>query len=159
MSLFFYLNKCMHPSICKMTWAPFNGLYFATYDFSKKTLREGLGISSELTITMVGNSYAGLFYFRFVLHCQGSSLAAGTIASVATSPIDLVKTRLQVQRSNPAIFDYSGPIDAFQKILKREGFVALFDGVAARIMWLTPRLSIAVPTYELLKHYFVAKLQ
>ena len=41
-----------------------------------------------------------------------------------------------------------------KKIIKREGPIALFDGVAARVMWLTPRLSIAVPTYEFLKAYF-----
>ena len=71
-----------------------------------------------------------------------------------TSPLDLVKTRLQVQGSNPEVFDYKGPLDALQKIVKREGAMALFDGVAARVIWLTPRLSIAVPAYEFLKTYF-----
>ena len=65
-----------------------------------------------------------------------------------------MKTRLQVQRSNMDIFDYKGPIDCTIKIIKREGVKALFDGVSARILWLTPRLSIAVSTYD----YFKQKL-
>lgn len=89
-----------------------------------------------------------------VLIPQTSSLTAASLASVLTSPLDLVKTRLQVQASNPAIFDYAGPMDALRKIVRREGVTALFDGVAARVIWLTPRLSIAVPTYEFLKLRF-----
>jgi hypothetical protein len=85
---------------------------------------------------------------------QVSSLIGASVASVATSPLDLVKTRLQVQGSNPVLFDYDGPLDALRKILRREGPRALFDGVLARVIWLTPRLSIAVPSYEFLKLKF-----
>ena len=42
-------------------------------------------------------------------------------------------------------------MDATLKIVKREGVVALFDGVTARILWLTPRLSIAITLYEKIK--------
>jgi len=73
---------------------------------------------------------------------------------VITSPLDLVKTRLQVQQSNPTIFDYNGPIDATVKIIKREGIKALFDGVFSRILWLTPRFLIAMSTYDYVKNYF-----
>lgn len=78
---------------------------------------------------------------------------AGTLASILTSPVDLIKTRLQVQRSNPAVFDYTSPTDAFVKIIKREGSLALFDGLGARIIWLTPRLSLAVTIYEQIKEH------
>ena len=62
-----------------------------------------------------------------------------------------MKTRLQVQQSNVDIFDYKGPLDCIIKIIKREGVKALFDGLSARILWLTPRLSIAVSTYDYIK--------
>lgn len=122
--------------IHQMTWAPFNGLYFTSYDACKKAARPYQDTVPEIVINL------------------SSSLVAASLASVLTSPLDLVKTRLQVQGSNPTIFDYNGPLDAFQKIVKREGVTALFDGVAARVIWLTPRLSIAVPTYEFLKKAF-----
>ena len=60
-------------------------------------------------------------------------------------------TLFSVQNSNPTIFDYNGPMDAFSKILKREGAAALFDGVGSRIMWLTPRLLIAMSMYDYIK--------
>jgi hypothetical protein len=44
-----------------------------------------------------------------------------------------------------------GPLDALFKIVKSEGPKALFDGVGARIIWLTPRLSIAVSSYGYFK--------
>lgn len=45
--------------------------------------------------------------------------------------------------------NYQGPIDATLHIIKHEGVKALFDGVSARILWLTPRLSIAVAVYDI----------
>jgi Mitochondrial carrier protein len=62
--------------------------------------------------------------------------------------------RLQVQQSNPDIFNYKGPVDALVKIVKAEGVPALFDGLGARVLWLTPRLSITVSVYDLTKRYF-----
>lgn len=118
-----------------LVWAPFNGLYFATYEKTKQTILDNGYLQAGTILNL------------------SSGVVAGTFASFLTSPIDLVKTRLQVQASNPLIFDYTGPIDATMKIIKREGMIALFDGVAARILWLTPRLSIAVSSYDIIKTY------
>jgi len=137
-----------------MTWAPFNGIYFSIYELSKKKVSEH-------------TNFSGL---QLNLPCTA---VAGTVASILTSPIDLIKTRLQVQLSNPHVFDYKvskfvssfnlivshiacqNPLDAAIKIVKREGVVALFDGLVARIIWLTPRLSLAVTIYEQLKERLI----
>jgi fusion and transport protein UGO1 len=50
------------------------------------------------------------------------------------SPLDLIRTRLIVQSSNPKHRTYSGPIDAFQQILRDEG--------GLRGMYLHPHLLI-----------------
>ena len=123
--------------IHQATWVPFNGIYFSVYEFSKK----------EMKVSMGDRSYSKSLKDELMLNVP-CSLFASAIASVATSPLDLVKTRLQVQKSNPSIFDYEGPVDALLKIVEREGVKALFDGLAARIIWLTPRLSLAVTLYE-----------
>ena len=75
--------------IHQLTWAPFNGLYFLCYEECRKFTQEYQLLPSG----MINNFASGLF--------------AGTIASVATSPLDLVKTRLQVQQSNPTVFNYT----------------------------------------------------
>ena len=140
-----------------MTWAPFNGIYFSVYEYCKSESAKYSGYSGIIQNVLC-------------------TIVAGTVASTLTSPIDLVKTRLQVQLSNPSVFDYKvihrsltykhsfliftehaliqGPVDAAMKIIAREGAIALFDGLGARIIWLTPRLSIAVNTYEHIKKLY-----
>jgi len=122
--------------IHQFVWAPFNGLYFTTYERTKKYMSDQYNSGPVVAGTV-------------------ASISAGTVASVVTSPLDLVKTRLQVMLSNPTIFDYTGPVDAFFKIVKKEGVAALFDGVAARCIWLTPRISIAMVSYEYIKNVLV----
>jgi len=111
----------------QLTWAPFNGLYFLCYDTAKDFARQR------------------------DLPQWWCAPTAGVLASAATNPMDLVKTRLQVAMSNPQIFDYTGTVDATVKIVRREGFLALFDGVLSRVLLLTPRLTIAVSSYEYIK--------
>lgn len=125
----------------QFTWAPYNGIYFSIYEH----LKDAFAKNSE------GKESRGKS-----LIC---SFIAGTAASVATSPIDLVKTRLQVQKSNVDLFDYKGPFDAFGKIVQREGIRALFDGVGARVFWLTPRLTMAVTMYEVITQHLSSKMK
>lgn len=119
--------------IHQATWCPFNGLYFAIYESTKN------------------------FMSKRDLPLWPAGIVAGVVASAATNPMDLVKTRLQVARSNPKIFDYEGSIDCAVKIIKREGPLALFDGVLSRILLLTPRLTIAVTAYETTRQILIAK--
>lgn len=84
----------------QLTWAPFNGLYFAIYEQLKKyLLANPIRISRKSGVNDSENKLG-------VVDKLICAVASGTIASTATSPIDLVKTRLQVQKSNPDVFDY-----------------------------------------------------
>ena len=116
--------------IHQMTWAPFNGLYFMIYDSAK-----GWARARQLPE-------------------WPSAVVAGVVASSVTNPMDLVKTRLQVARSSPELFDYTGTVDCARKIVQREGPLALMDGAGSRVLLLTPRLSIAVGTYEFVRQRF-----
>ena len=122
--------------IHQWTWAPFNGLYWLLYGRSKSILEDTNSFSS-----------APIFLL--------SSLNAGVVASVVTSPLDLVKTRLQVQMANPDLFEFDGALGCARAVLQKEGVSAFFDGVVARCCWLTPRYVIAVSSYE----YISAALQ
>ncbi len=114
--------------IHQMTWAPFNGLYFMVYETTKKELKE-----------------------RDLVEWPALPVA-GIIAAGTTNPADLVKTRMQVAAANPSLFDYKNSSDCLKKVVKREGVMALFDGVGSRILLLTPRLSIAVGIYEIVRN-------
>lgn len=54
---------------------------------------------------------------------------AGSIACLATYPLDLVKTRFQVSK-HPG---YSGTVDALQQIVRREGVGALYKGIGTSL--------------------------
>ena len=106
--------------IHQWTWAPFNGLYFSIYEASKAVADD----------------------HRWPAWPCG--ILAGVVAGAATNPMDLVKTRLQVARADPATFQYAGAVDCARTILRTEGARALFDGTAARCLTVTPRLTLVV---------------
>merc|ERR1712046_77348 len=63
--------------IHQMTWVPFNGMYWGVYDWCKAKQdnpNSAIAFTSRATL-------------------------AGVSASIATSPIDLVKTRMQVAKA------------------------------------------------------------
>ena len=106
--------------IHQATWAPFNGLYFSIYEACKEAAdRRGWP-------------------------AWPCGIVAGVVAGAATNPMDLVKTRLQVARADPATFQYAGALDCAAAIIKREGPLALLDGAVARCCTVTPRLTICV---------------
>ena len=91
---------------------------------------------------------------NYALGVVNTFLAAG-MASLATNPIDVVKTRLQVAGANPEIFSYAGPIDCLKQLLRTEGPGALFAGAMGRFMYLGPGFAIWLPTYDLLKRFYL----
>jgi len=125
--------------IHQATWVPFNGMYWGVYDYIKKYQQ-----------TPDGKATFGDGAFAFTARAT----AAGIAASIATSPIDLVKTRMQVARANPELFGYNNSLDCARKVLATEGFKAFFDGLTPRIIWLTPHRMIMIATYEFLWRKF-----
>uniref|UniRef100_A0A672T556 Solute carrier family 25 member 13 n=1 Tax=Sinocyclocheilus grahami TaxID=75366 RepID=A0A672T556_SINGR len=64
--------------------------------------------------------------YRFTL---GS--VAGAVGATAVYPVDLVKTRMQNQRSSGSFVDelmYKNSIDCFKKVVRYEGFFGLYRG-------------------------------
>ena len=116
-----------------MVWIPFNGLFF-TFLGKINEAEKANGIKNDSYAMGVLNTF----------------LAAG-LASLATNPIDVVKTRLQIAGANPAVFDYKGPLDCALKLLRSEGALAFLAGSTGRFMYLGPGFAIWMPTYDLLK--------
>ncbi|XP_031833424.1 uncoupling protein Bmcp mitochondrial [Nomia melanderi] len=78
-----------------------------------------------------------------------SSFIASMGSAVASTPIDVVRTRLMNQR-RPHI--YSGSIDCFVQTFKNEGFLALYKGFIPTWFRMGPWNIIFFITYEQLKH-------
>lgn len=60
--------------------------------------------------------------------------------SVARYPLDVVKTRIQLQHGNAVSGDaYTGVLDCFRKIIKNEGASRLYRGITAPILMEVPK--------------------
>ncbi|XP_078279430.1 electrogenic aspartate/glutamate antiporter SLC25A13, mitochondrial [Rhinoraja longicauda] len=78
--------------------------------------------------------------YRF---CLGS--IAGAVGATSVYPIDLVKTRMQNQRSTGAFVEeilYRNSLDCFRKVVRYEGFVGLYRGLLPQVMGVAPEKAI-----------------
>jgi solute carrier family 25 S-adenosylmethionine transporter 26 len=84
------------------------------------------------------------------------AISGGTAAAM-TTPFDVVKTRLMTQgiqmkgsidaQGNNVVVNYRGVVDAFVRIAREEGFLALFSGIRPRIVFCALGGSIWIGTY------------
>lgn len=114
------------------TYGPFVGFYFVAFEQCKK-------ISATLLHTPLDQ-------VPFPAQLCNGALAGGFAAAV-TCPMDVIKTRMQVQ-SNTSIDRYRGIVDAARRILQEEGVRAFGKGMVARIIWIAPNTALTIALYE-----------
>ncbi|VDD94703.1 unnamed protein product [Enterobius vermicularis] len=83
-----------------------------------------------------------VFYCSFL-----SGITAGAIASFSVTPLDVIKTRMQLIKRGVGEIQYKNIGEAFIKILRQEGVKALFKGAACRVMVMAPLFGIAQMVY------------
>lgn len=110
------------------TWT----VYFSVYEFSKKLY------------------YNSFLSNEFVLH-SCAAITAGSVSTIVTNPIWVVKTRLMLQ-SNRSSYSthYHSTFDAFKTIWKQEGLNAFYTGLIPSLLGLS-HVAIHFPVYEYLK--------
>ena len=141
--------------------------------------REGaLGLYSGLTPALVGSTVAWGVYFSCYNNAKAryqraydtrelpshlhlvSAAEAGLVVSLATNPIWVVKTRLQLQSRAPGAAwktappPYRGFIDALTQIARAEGVAGLYKGLSPSL-FLVSHGAIQFTAYERLKRIAV----
>lgn len=117
-----------------------NAAELGTYDGSKALLMKNFGMREESIWT------------RF-----WASVMAGFVAAVASSPIDVVKTRyMNSSKADPTALKgteirYTGPLDCFKKIVANEGFGALYNGFVFLWLRLGPWCVVMFLSWDLYK--------
>lgn len=137
------------------SFGPFSALYFVFYEALKDRSLKYLYPSSSV----VHHDLPLLWQII-------TAMSAGTIASLLTNPLDLVKLRLQVQRQQLSIasmasisspsnvstginYQYSGMFDGMKEILQKEGGIkGLFRGAGARVAFHAPSTAISMTLFE-----------
>ncbi|KAL8093094.1 uncharacterized protein LOC141693250 [Apium graveolens] len=121
--------------------APFTAVHFATYEAAKKGLMELSPDSVADDETLLVHATAGA--------------AAGGLAAAVTTPLDVVKTRLQCQGvCGCDRFSSCSIGDVIQSIAKKDGYGGLMRGWAPRMLFHAPAAAICWSTYEAAKSFF-----
>ena len=120
---------------CLLRDVIFCGLYFPLYAHIKPLLADDTGYNSPLSVF------------------TAASLAGAVPASLVT-PMDLVKTRLQVIR-RPGQAEYRDIADCASKIYREEGGVrAFWKGNLANKLRSAPQLGVTLVLYEFIQRVF-----
>eukprot|EP01089_Gocevia_fonbrunei_P022942 TRINITY_DN9472_c0_g1_i2.p1 TRINITY_DN9472_c0_g1~~TRINITY_DN9472_c0_g1_i2.p1 ORF type:complete len:303 (-),score=37.21 TRINITY_DN9472_c0_g1_i2:5-913(-) len=109
---------------------PFTSSLFAMFELSKDFLTRALNTDKKNPIV---HTLAGCF--------------AGTAATVIYAPIDMVKTRLQIQHKTPGQAKLS-TWKIVTNAAKLEGYSAFWKGVVPRIMSLAPIMAFNLAIFE-----------
>ncbi|XP_055608363.1 calcium-binding mitochondrial carrier protein Aralar1 isoform X2 [Uranotaenia lowii] len=86
--------------------------------------------------------------YRFTL---GS--VAGAVGATAVYPIDLVKTRMQNQRTGSFIGEvaYRNSWDCCKKVIRHEGFLGLYRGLVPQLLGVAPEKAIKLTVNDLVR--------
>ncbi|XP_073817169.1 calcium-binding mitochondrial carrier protein aralar1 isoform X8 [Musca autumnalis] len=92
--------------------------------------------------------------YRFTL---GS--LAGAVGATVVYPIDLVKTRMQNQRTGSFIGEvaYRNSWDCFKKVIRHEGVLGLYRGLLPQLMGVAPEKAIKLTVNDLVRDKFTDK--
>ncbi|KAJ6839763.1 S-adenosylmethionine mitochondrial carrier protein [Iris pallida] len=123
---------------------PFAGLMVTFYEALKDVTKYGKETFLPDSDMQTNGSFEGLILGGL----------SGGFSAYLTTPLDVIKTRLQVQGST---IRYDGWLDAFQSIWKTEGLNGMFKGSVPRILWYVPASALTFMAVEFLREQFNEK--
>jgi solute carrier family 25 folate transporter 32 len=78
----------------------------------------------------------------------------GLVASVATCPLDVIKTKLQAQRFVKGQGGYEGVLDTVRSVIKYDGLRGLYRGLGPTLLGYLPTWAIYFAVYDGIKSVF-----
>jgi hypothetical protein len=137
------------------SFGPFSALYFVFYErckvWSKQILQD-----SKTDNPGAQRMDDGDLPLLYLVAC---SAGAGALASWLTSPLDMAKLRLQVQRGQAAAASatagqntqYRGMFDCLHAAYKKG---ELFRGAGARVLHFAPATTVTMTAYEKCRSFY-----
>lgn len=84
-----------------------------------------------------------------------SGMGAGVLSTVLCSPLDVAKTRVQVQTAGMGDVRYRGVLGALSTILREEGSAGWFRGIAPAVSSVAVFWAVYFPCYDVAKEKLV----
>lgn len=130
-----------------LTYAPSNALWWASYSMTQRMVWAGLGYCRKREEQ---NKESFAPSSKMVIAVQGLSAAmAGGVSAIVTTPLDTIKTRLQVlegkENCRPTINQ------TVKTLLKEGGWTACYRGLGPRWATMSMSATTMITTYEFLK--------
>ncbi|XP_064991931.1 uncharacterized protein LOC135628896 isoform X1 [Musa acuminata AAA Group] len=105
----------------------------ATYDESKQVLLKWTPLEEGFHLHLI------------------SSCIAGTVGTLVTAPVDMIKTRLMLQQEARGVRNYRNAFHCAYQVVLTEGFGALYKGGSATFARLGPQTAITFIVCEKLR--------
>lgn len=147
------------------SFGPFSALYFMFYEQCKALSREYIDRQNNITeknmAPPIKDGDLPLF------HLIACSSGAGALASWLTSPLDMAKLRLQVQRGQQAaakggnqttVLQHRSMLDCLRSAYQEGGVHGLFRGAGARVLHFVPATTITMTGYEKFRTFYADAL-
>lgn len=155
---FFSLYKGLLPALLSMV--PAGAVFYGVYDILKaahlqspkaqrdflKQIRvkgQGSVVVDAAVETSKANPQMELGPVRTLIY----GAIAGACAETVTYPLEVVRRQLQLQQTTAKM----GLITAFQTIVERDGFSALFSGIVPSTVQVLPSAALSYLVYEFMK--------
>lgn len=95
-------------------------------------------------------SYKRYSFIENLYYCTFAGAMAGVIATVATHPLDVVKTLYTVDKADKKVSFYKGYNDIFTQIYRNEGFLAFYKGLLPSVLGVALYSGFLFMAYELI---------
>ena len=125
-----------------MVFVPFSACYFISYE----NLKAGM-IARQVAAN--GDSFPGEAVELSFLQYMSASAVSAVLGSAIANPMDVVKTRWQVNRQFPATV--TSPWQLATYMYRQEGIASFAKGLGARATYTAPYVAISMAIYELIK--------
>lgn len=110
------------------------------------------GAASDAAAAALAKSTSFLHGVLVSAHHFALGSIAGAFGAFMVYPIDLVKTRMQNQRSaRVGQLLYKNSIDCFSKVIRNEGFRGLYSGVLPQLVGVAPEKAIKLTVNDLVR--------
>jgi solute carrier family 25 folate transporter 32 len=90
------------------------------------------------------------FSLDHALRLIGASSSSKLLASMMTYPLEVVRTRMQVQRSDGTPQHYVSVLGSIKTIIHEEGIRGLYMGLQTNLLRVVPACAITFTSYELI---------